>query len=75
MSFLGGVGRGGNNRHDFEDRYFLDALSFLEEAECALNVGVCGFSAAPLALARKNGFDIASNLVRKIKEIYIHIAL
>lgn len=51
-------------RRDFEDRYFLDALCYLEEAECVSNVGVCGFTAAPLALAKMNGFTLASNLVR-----------
>lgn len=53
-----------NVRHDFEDRYFLDALCYLEESECVSNVGVCGFPAAPLALAGANGFTVASNLVR-----------
>lgn len=52
-----------NTRRDFEDRYFLDALHYLEETEWVSNVGVCGFRAAPLALAQKNGLTIASNLV------------
>lgn len=52
------------HRRDFEDRYFLDALHYLQEAQEVQNVGVCGFGAAPLALARKNGLSIVSNLVR-----------
>lgn len=50
-------------RRDFEDRYFLDALCYLAEAECVSNIGVSDFGAAPLALAQMNGFTIASNLV------------
>ncbi|CAM9668910.1 unnamed protein product, partial [Ectocarpus sp. 12 AP-2014] len=48
---------------DFEDRYFLDALYYLEELEWVSNVGVCGFPGEPLALAAKNGFTVVSNLV------------
>ncbi|CAM9866772.1 unnamed protein product, partial [Ectocarpus sp. 8 AP-2014] len=48
---------------DFEDRYFLDALYYLEELEWVSNVGVCGFPGKPLALAAKNGFTVVSNLV------------
>ncbi|CAN0139591.1 unnamed protein product, partial [Ectocarpus fasciculatus] len=48
---------------DFEDRYFLDALYYLEELEWVSNVGVCGFPGEPLELAAKNGFTVVSNLV------------
>lgn len=50
-------------RQDFEDRYFLDALYYLQEAEEVSNVGVCGFGAAPLALAQKNGLAVSTNMV------------
>ncbi|CAM9263932.1 unnamed protein product, partial [Hapterophycus canaliculatus] len=48
---------------DFDDRYFLDALYFLQESECVSNVGVCGFPTESLALAAKNGLTVVSNLV------------
>lgn len=59
-----------HDRRDFEDRYFLDALYYLEESECVSGVGVCGFPAAPLALAGANGFTVVSNLVSSRKTVF-----